>query len=104
VLEPDVRVVARDLGDGFAPQLGHFEHVRLVHRCDQPPAAPRRVERDARDALNLGGGVHQRVHRAFPVPAARLSVVEPACELTHDEQVDPAQPFGLSGEQPSSAG
>ncbi len=95
MLEPDVRVVARDLRDGLPPQLGHFEDVRLVHRCDEPPAAPRGVERDARDALDLGGGIRQRVDRALPVTPSRLSIVEPARQLAHDEQIDAAQPVGF---------
>ena len=100
MFEPDVRVVARDLRDGLAPQLRYLEHVRLVHRCDQPPAAPGGVERHARDALDLGGGIRQRVHGAFPVTPARLSIVEPARELAHDEQIDPAQPVGFERRAP----
>ena len=95
VLEPHVGVIARELRDGFAPQLRDLEHIRLVYGRDEPPPASSGLERHACDALDLGRRVRQRVDRAHLFAPARLTVVETTGQLAHDQQIDALQTVGF---------
>ena len=95
MLQADVRILARHVGDRLAPELRYLEHIGLIDRRDQllPPA--RRGERDSRHALDFSGRVDERVHRTRPVAAARLTVVQPAGQFSHDQHIDAVEPVGL---------
>src|SRR5258707_12381802 len=60
-----------------------------------PPPLPRRLEGDARHALDLGRGVAQGVYGRASFASARLAVVEPARELPHNQHVDILEPVRL---------
>ena len=94
VLELDVRIVARDVGDHCSPELGRGEHVRLVHGRHLAAPRARELEGPQGDPLDLGrvvlAGVEDGpVRKGPPAP-----VVEAADELADDEDVDPVRQRG----------
>ena len=101
MLERDVWVVLRDLGNDFAPQLRRLENVRFIHRGHVLASSLRRFERDARDADDLLCMVRKSVDRLPILPLARdatgLSKVQPSGELAHDQKVDALERFRLKG-------
>jgi hypothetical protein len=54
VRQRDVRIVLAEARDDLAPQDRRVEHVGLVDRAELAAPRTRRLEADARDALDLG--------------------------------------------------
>src|SRR5467141_771457 len=86
--------------DYFPPQLRGLEHVGLVHRADAPAALARSLERDGCDTPHLGLAVAHGIEAlaaavAGGADAARLSEVDVAGELAHDQDVEPRDELGF---------
>ena len=98
--EFDFRVVLGDFLDDRAPQLTGRQHIRLVHRAELLVAHHGHVEADLGDAADLALAVRQRVVRhALTVlqylALARLSEVDTAGQLAHDQDIQPGNDFRL---------
>jgi hypothetical protein len=92
VLELDIRELAAvDAVDDLSPQAAGLEHVRLVN-TRHTRAGGR--ERDPRDSFDLRPRVYAGI-RCAVVRARLLAEVDPARQLTHDEQIGPVDQLAL---------
>ena len=92
MVEPYVRVVGMHLVHHVAPELGHLEHVGLVHRGQAAVALGGEIERHARDAgdlvLVVDVGVVAPTATLVGVHAAWFAEVDAARQLPDDEDVE----------------
>ena len=86
----------------IAPQLRHFQHVRLIHRAKLAAPPLGGFKGHASDSINLAFGVNHRVDTAlFAVfalkDAARLPKVNATGQLAHHHDVRTFDDFPLEG-------
>ena len=101
ILVFNVRVVLGHLIGDLAPHPRGRHDVGLVHRGDLFAAFAGQLKRGAHQPLDLRLGIENRVHGFTAVrsgPAlARPTVVHPAGQLTHDNQIYPVEHLWLKG-------
>ena len=99
-----VGILLAHLGDHVLPELEGLQHVGLVDARHLLAALARGLERDVRDALDLGARVAHGVERFLGAlegsigrlaPPARLAEVDVAGELADDQDVQARDQLGL---------
>ena len=100
VVKFDFGIVAAYAGNGLPPELRGLEYVGLVHRSDLPAAFLRLLERNVGHTLDLRYRVAHGVVRSRDgavADSAGLPEVDPAQQLTHDQDVGALDDLGAQG-------
>ena len=104
MVERYVRVLRMHLADDVLPELEGLEHVGLVDAGQPLAALSRGLERDMRDAFDLGARVAHGVEGFVAAlesavgrlaAPARLAEIDVAGQLANDQQIEAGDQLGL---------